>query len=176
MLCEAGPIGKSFSHDEPYAANCFRFLLSAILRNEECVWNRNARKSNTSFEALYRQKTMLMKTLEMKSLRNWKCGKMRENFKGFLKIRDISLMWAYCGTSVKMRTCPAQCGTVGKYGTVHSEKTHKKAIYLYYNIYTNIDKVKMFHVLPISCFAKTRRRSERGIRNRHQIIFRKVGR
>ena len=30
---------------------------------------------------------------------------------------------------------------------VYSEKTQKKAIYLYYNIYTNIDKVEMFHAL-----------------------------
>ena len=30
---------------------------------------------------------------------------------------------------------------------VHSEKSQKKAIYLYYNIYTFIDKVEMFHVL-----------------------------
>ena len=98
------------------------------------VFERNVRKSNTSFEVLYQQKTMLRKTLEMKSSRNWKCGKMRENFKGFLKMRDISLMRAYRGTSIKMRTCNAQCGTVGKYGIVHSEKTQKKAIYLYYNI------------------------------------------
>ena len=30
---------------------------------------------------------------------------------------------------------------------VHSEKTQKKVIYLYYNMYTNIDKVEMLHVL-----------------------------
>ena len=30
---------------------------------------------------------------------------------------------------------------------VHSEKSQEKAIYLYYNIYTFIGKVEMFHVL-----------------------------
>ena len=38
-----------------------------------------------------------------------------ENFKGFLKMRDSSLMRAYRGTSIKMRTCPAKCRTVCKY-------------------------------------------------------------
>ena len=40
---------------------------------------------------------------------------MRENFKGLLKMRDISSMRSYRGTLSKMRTCPAPYGTVGKY-------------------------------------------------------------
>ena len=40
---------------------------------------------------------------------------MRENFKGFTKMRGISSMQVYRGTSIKMRTCPAQYRTVGKY-------------------------------------------------------------
>ena len=30
-------------------------------------------------------------------------------------MQDISLMWVYRGTSIKMRACPVQCGMVGKY-------------------------------------------------------------
>ena len=75
----------------------FHFLLSVILKNEELIWSKlvwsntctlnTTCKFNTTFEALYWQKTMLMKTLEMKSSRSynkrwyektlkdlWKCG------------------------------------------------------------------------------------------------------
>ena len=58
---------------------------------------------------------MSMKTLEMKSLRNWKYGTMRENFKGFLKMQVISSMRAYRGTLTKRCTRPARCVMVGKY-------------------------------------------------------------
>ena len=64
-----------------------RFLLSVILTNEELIWIKlvwsntctlnTTRKFNTSFEALYWQKTMLMKTLEVKSSRSYNkrwCG------------------------------------------------------------------------------------------------------
>ena len=50
----------------------------------------------------------------------------------------------------------------------------KKAICII-KYYTNIDKVKMFHVLHNKVALLTRRRSERGTRNRHQRTFRKVG-
>ena len=42
-------------------------------------------------------------------------GMMRENFKRFLKMWNISPMLAYRRTLSKTRTCPARYRTVGKY-------------------------------------------------------------
>ena len=66
---------------------CFHFLLLVILKHEELIWSKlvwsntctlnTTCKFNTTFEALYWQKTMLMKTLEMKSSRSYNkrwCG------------------------------------------------------------------------------------------------------
>ena len=87
MSCEAGPIGKSFPQDQSYFAYAFAFLMSVILTDEELIWIKlvwsntctlnTTRKFNTSFEALYWQKIMLMKTLEIKSSRSYNkrwCG------------------------------------------------------------------------------------------------------
>ena len=46
-------------------------------------------------------------------------------------------------------------------------------MYLYY-ILTNIDKVKIFWILHDTVALLTRRHSERGTRNCHEIIFRKL--
>ena len=56
--------------------------------------------------------------------------------------------------------------------TVH--KVEKKSYKLYYSSYTNIDKVKIFCVLHDKVALLRKRCSERGTRNRHQRIFRKV--
>ena len=55
---------------------------------------------------------------------------IRENFKGLLKMRDISPMWAYRGTLSKMRTCPARCGTLGKYGVHQPIATHENRLHI----------------------------------------------
>ena len=62
------------------------------------------------------------------------------------------------------------------------QTSQKKAIcinsILVYSVsqyYTNIDKVEVFHILHNKAALLTRRHSERGLRNRHQIIFGKVG-
>ena len=91
---------------------CFHFLLLVILKHEELIWSKlvwsntctlnTICKFNTTFEALYWQKTMLMKTLEMKSSRSynkrwyektlkdlWKCGT-------FLWCRRSTGHWAKC--------------------------------------------------------------------------------
>ena len=47
-------------------------------------------------------------------------------------------------------------------------------MYMYICIYTSIDKAEMFHVVHNKVALLKRRRSERGTRNRHQRIFRKV--
>ena len=39
---------------------------------------------------------------------------MQENFKGFLKLQDISLMQVYHGTSVRIHTYPTLIGKVGR--------------------------------------------------------------
>ena len=54
---------------------------------------------------------------------------IRENFKGLLKMRDISPMRAYRGTLNKMRTCSARCGTVGKYGVHQPIATHENRLH-----------------------------------------------
>ena len=57
-----------------------------------------------------------------------------------------------------------------------SEKLlRKKAIYLYFNTYTNIDKVKIFCVIHGKVALLTRKCSDEWeTRNRNQRIFRKV--
>ena len=52
-----------------------------------------------------------------------------------------------------------------------SEELLRKKLLLQY---PNIDKVEIFHVLHNKAALLTTRRSERGTRNRHQIIFRKA--
>ena len=62
------------------------------------------------------------------------------------------------------------------------QNSQKKAIcinsILVYSVsqyHTNIDKVEMFYILHNKVALLTRRYSERETRNRHQIIFGKVG-
>ena len=67
----------------------------------------------------------------------------------------------------KLKTLTEQTSAVhDKWGNF-SEKN-----YLYYSIYTNIEKVEIFHVLLNKVALLTRNHFERVTRNCHQITFR----